>query len=58
MYRKQKFIYKEFWWGSQEERDHWEDLNVDWRLALKRILEKRDGVAWTGLIWLRIGNSC
>jgi hypothetical protein len=37
-----------------EEREHFEDLRVDGRLILKRILQKWDGRAWTGLIWLRM----
>jgi hypothetical protein len=40
-----------FWWASQNERDHQEDIGR--RLILKRILEKQDGVVWTGLMWLR-----
>jgi hypothetical protein len=27
------------------------------RTKLRRILEKWDGMVWTGLIWLRIGTS-
>jgi hypothetical protein len=29
-----------FWWGSQKERDHQEDLDVGGRIILKCILEK------------------
>jgi hypothetical protein len=32
---------------SQKERDHWEDLDVDGRILLKWILEKRGGVVFT-----------
>jgi hypothetical protein len=32
-----------------------EDVDVDERIILKLISKKRDGGAWTGLIWLRIG---
>jgi hypothetical protein len=45
-----------FWWKSQKERDHHEDLDVGGRI-LEWILERQDGVVWTGLIWLRIGTS-
>jgi hypothetical protein len=39
-----------FWWKSQKERDHYEDLEVGGRIILKWILEKYDGVVSTGLI--------
>jgi hypothetical protein len=39
------------------EGDHYEDLDVDGRIILERILERSDGVVWAGLIWLRIGTS-
>jgi hypothetical protein len=29
-----------FWWESQKKRDHYEDLEVGWRIILKLILEK------------------
>jgi hypothetical protein len=29
-----------FWWESQKERDHYEDLNAGGRMILKLILEK------------------
>jgi hypothetical protein len=32
-------------------------LDVGGRIMLKCILKKQDGVVWTALIWLRIGNS-
>jgi hypothetical protein len=36
---------------------HYEDLEVSERIILKWMLEKQDGVVWTGSIWLRIGIS-
>jgi hypothetical protein len=44
-----------FWWVSQKEGDQYTDLDVGGRIILRWILEKYDGVVWTGLIWLRIG---
>jgi hypothetical protein len=34
-----------------------EDLDVDERIILKRILKKYDGRAWNALMWLRIKKS-
>jgi len=31
-----------------------EDISVDRRIILKWIFKRRDGEAWTGLIWPRI----
>jgi hypothetical protein len=33
------FAYRRFWWESQKERDHKEDLDAGGRIMLKRILE-------------------
>jgi hypothetical protein len=45
------------WWVSQKERDHQEDQDVHGCIVLKWILEREDGVVWTGLICLRRGTS-
>jgi hypothetical protein len=29
-----------FWWESQMERDHWEDLDIGGRIILEWILER------------------
>jgi hypothetical protein len=29
-----------YWWESQMERDHWEELYVGARIIIKRILER------------------
>jgi hypothetical protein len=42
--------------GKPEGRNHLEDPGVDGRIILKWILERLDGGAWTGSIWLRIGT--
>jgi hypothetical protein len=39
-----------YWWGSQKEKDHWEDQDVGGRTILKWILERYDGMVWIGLI--------
>jgi hypothetical protein len=46
-----------FWWEGLNERDHQEDIDVGWRLILKRILEKYEGVACTGFVSHRIETS-
>jgi len=39
-----------FWWGSQKEKVHLEDLGKDRRKIFKRKLNKQDGgVDWTDL---------
>jgi hypothetical protein len=45
------------WWANQKERDHWKDLDVGGRVILKWIIDKYDGLVWTGSIWLRIGTN-
>jgi hypothetical protein len=39
-----------YWWESQKERDHGEDQYVGRWIILKWILERQNGVVWTGLI--------
>jgi len=36
------------WWGNRRERDHWEDLGVDWLIILGWISRKWDVGIWTG----------
>jgi hypothetical protein len=43
--------------ASKKERDHWEDQDMGGWIILKWMLQRYDGVGWTGLIWLRIGSS-
>jgi hypothetical protein len=52
-----KGMHIEFWWESQKERDHWEDLDVGEKIILKWASERWDGLVWTGLSWLRRGTS-
>jgi hypothetical protein len=42
-----------YWWESQKERDHWEDL--DGRIILGGVIQ--DEMVWTGCMWLRIETS-
>ena len=42
--------------GEPEERDHWGDLDVNWRIILRWIFEKWEGVE-TGWSWLSIGTD-
>jgi hypothetical protein len=46
-----------FWWGSQRERDHWEDPDVDGRIIFRGIFRKWEGVVGTGWSGLRIGTG-
>jgi hypothetical protein len=47
----------DYWWESQREKDHQEDPDVGGLITLGWILERWDGVMWTGLAWLRIGTG-
>jgi hypothetical protein len=49
----------DYWWESQKERDHCEDPDVGGWIILRVgwILERWDGVMWTGLVWFRIGTG-
>jgi hypothetical protein len=38
-------------------RYHAEDLGVDMRIIVERILGKQGGKMWTGCIWLWIGTG-
>jgi hypothetical protein len=49
-------VHTGFWWGDLNEGDHLGDPGIDGGIILKLILKKWDGVAWTGLNWLRIGT--
>jgi hypothetical protein len=46
-----------YWWESQKERNHYENQDIGGWIILKWILERWDGVVWSGLIRLRIGTS-
>jgi hypothetical protein len=46
-----------FWWKRKKERDYWEHLEIGGRIILKLIVDRKDEVAWTGFILLRIRIS-
>jgi len=35
-----------FWWGNLRESDNLEDLGLNWRVVLKRTLQKSVGGLW------------
>jgi hypothetical protein len=44
-----------FWCESQKERGHSEDINIDGKIILRCVLERKFGMVWTRLIWLNGG---
>jgi hypothetical protein len=46
-----------FWLESLKGRDHSEDLHIDSKNKLKRMLGKKNGRMRSGFIWLRIGTN-
>jgi hypothetical protein len=49
-------MHKKCWWLSQEEGDHYKEIEVGSMIIFEWILEIWNGMVWTGLIWLRIGT--
>ena len=50
-----------FWRRAWKERGHLKDTGVDTKIISKWLLNRQNGEAWTGLIWLRngkISGSC
>jgi len=52
-----RMMYAGFWWGNLREMDHLEKPGLDGRIILRWVFRKWDEVAWTGLLWLRIGTG-
>lgn len=46
-----------FWRGNRRERDDLEDVEVDGRTILLRIVKKQTGRTWSGLIWFRVKTN-
>ena len=42
--------------GRPEGKNHFESLGVEGRIILRWIVRKGGGMAWTGLVWLKIGT--
>ena len=43
--------------GKPEGKSYWRDQDVDWRIILRWIFRKCEGVVGTGWGWLRIGTG-
>jgi hypothetical protein len=37
-----------YWWGSQKERDHWEDQDIGGWTIFRWILERYGVMVWAG----------
>jgi hypothetical protein len=46
-------VLTDFWWGNQRKRGNLEALCVNGGIILQQMLNKLDGRACTGFIWLR-----
>jgi hypothetical protein len=47
-----------FWSGSLNGRDHSENIHVDLRIILKRVLGKQDETAWNFIYLVQDKNQC
>jgi hypothetical protein len=46
------------WLEILNRRDYLQNLGVNEKIILKRVLNKQDNWIWTTLTWLRIGAGC
>lgn len=44
------------WWQNLKERNLLENLGLDGKVILKRMLKEYGGIMWTRMIWLRVGT--
>jgi hypothetical protein len=42
-------LHTRFWWGNLWTREHLEDSDLDWRIILKWVFRKWDGMDWIDL---------
>jgi len=49
-------VHTEFWWGDQRKGDNLEGLGIYGGDNIIWIFKTWGWVAWTGLIWLKIGK--
>ena len=54
MYRGRGEVYTGFWCGNLKEREHLENLGVDWRIILKWIFEVG---GWGGRDWIELAQD-
>jgi hypothetical protein len=50
-------MHVQFWSENLDGRDYSEDLGVDGKVILQRVLRKYGRNVWTGFTWLKIGTS-
>jgi hypothetical protein len=45
-----------FWFGGPKVRDHWEDVSIGGRIALRWTLRRQASIRRIGFGWLKIGS--
>jgi hypothetical protein len=53
---ERRFAYRAFGGGGLKERDYSQDLGLDGRIILRKMLSVSVGKAWIRLIWLSRGG--